>query len=359
MKRSLLSSFAVIITLGVSLSAYTLPKLATAYSLSEIRYVLLVISLICLMIILATAVSEQIVTISLDRFLKNLSSIWKKRKNFQSIDSANIEPEFAQILNMAKDLTENDVERIRLLEDKSGDGDTYYRRLTTMSHQLRTPITGLRWALKNIEDDISKGIKVDQALIITMSETATRMSTIVEDLLSNINNTTDNSTQTKLVDLEKCIDQVVRESSLVAKQKNMTISVNHISTPVPTVRGNEQQISFIIHTLINNAITYGDSNSEISIGIKQENERVKMNVHNTGIIIKNKEMGLIFSQFNRSSEAIKLNPNGSGLSLHMANQITLDHGGNISFESSKKTGTNFILTLPISHSGELETFIRH
>jgi signal transduction histidine kinase len=163
----------------------------------------------------------------------------------------------------------------------------------------------------------------------------------------------------KAVDVEQCLDNVIKESALLAARQNLSVSVVKQDALIPLIRGKEQEIGFVLHSLITNALYYGTKGSIVTVTITHESNQVKIAVHNTGQAVPENEKALIFSQFSRSSEAIRLNPDGYGLALYLTHQIIVDHNGTISFASDSKHGTIFTITLPISSHGRLETSINY
>ena len=90
--------------------------------------------------------------------------------------------------------------------------------------------------------------------------------------------------------------------------------------------------------------------------MEMEGAFARVIVRNVGIGIKNNESAMLFSQFNRGEEAMRLNPNGSGMGLYLAREIVMSNGGSISYNSNEGD-TSFAVNFPLSDKGQLETSI--
>lgn len=358
MRRMLLGIYSLLIIMAIYLAAYGLPALQKIYELSRIQFNLLIIVSSLFFVILMAALFEYIVTIPLNEFIKNILKTWERGKSLESFVVKPLYPELKEILDVTKKITKINSNRVRELEGKSGYTDSYYRLISTMSHQLRTPITGLRWALGTIQDDLAQGKTPESSLISKMYEATIRSTAIIEDLLTGVRQQDFGATKSAPVDIEQCLNEIISESSLTGKERSIDISVTHTSGKIPLIMGNRQQVSFVIHSIIANAIYYGTPGSTVNITTKHDGSKIQVDVSNAGKPIPKEDRSMLFSQFYRSTEAIRLNPNGAGLSLYMAKQILLDHGGSISFISTTEN-TTFTITLPLSHGGELEKSVRY
>ncbi len=360
MKRSLIAATIVNVTSTILIAVYILPFLQQSYDLSAVQIVLLALVFISISGIITAGSFEFIFNLTLEKFLENLNQTWDKHKTLDSIDPTSLPPELKEILKTLSLVLESGAKKIKALESQGGYSQSYYRLITTISHQLRTPITGLRWALSIIQDEINKSRMPDVALVSSAREAANRIGVIVEGLLVGINGSEPQSKKARApVDLERCLDDVISESSLSALERNMTFALVKENSPIPLISGTEHEIRFVLHSLISNAIYYGKNGTAVGINLGLEGSFARITVHNNGHSIPDDERALLFSQFNRGDDAIRLNPEGSGLGLYLTNQIVVDHGGAISFESDEKTGTAFTVTFPLSDQGQLEQFIRH
>src|SRR3989344_5026936 len=327
MKRKFVNVLIGLLTAAVIVVAYVIPMVASSYHISGLRYDILIISIIAAVIILASGAFEYIISLPLAEFLKQIEQTWSTRGSLEILPKTGQPREMVQITNTISAIVAANARRISELQNMAGYTETYQRLVTTMSHQMRTPVTGLNWALTSIHDDIAKGKLPDQSLVDEAHQASERIGTLVEELLVGISEQGSAKPEYRPIDLEECVDRILSESDLSAKQRQIRFAVTKHKSPLPLIHGNEQEIRFA--------------------------------VHNNGPAIMENEKAVIFSQFGRSDRAIRLNPDGSGLGLYLTKKIVLDHGGAISFESDPKTGTSFKISFPLSNRGQLETFIHY
>jgi len=284
-----------------------------------------------------------------------IEKTWEKRHSLDNIATKDLPDELNMSLKTFRTIADKSSKRINELESKSGYSEEYYRLITTISHQLRTPTTGLRWALESLRDDMTKGKPADKSMINDAYDASGRILEIIEELLIGINEKT-SSRNYVAVDIEQSIESVLKESALLARERRLTIEVNKKTKLIPLVKGVAHEIRFVLHSLISNAINYSAPGNTVTIIMEMEGAFARVIVRNVGIGIKNNESAMLFSQFNRGEEAMRLNPNGSGMGLYLAREIVMSNGGSISYNSNEGD-TSFAVNFPLSDKGQLETSI--
>lgn len=103
-----------------------------------------------------------------------------------------------------------------------------------------------------------------------------------------------------------------------------------------------------LENLVGNAAKYGAPESEITVRLAREGSNAILSVHNIGPAIGETEIGSLFQWHGRTESAFGSEQTGWGLGLMLVKGIAEGHGGTVEVESSAKTGTTFILSLPLS-----------
>ncbi len=304
MNKRLIIAYATIIVIVTICIAYILPLLVTLYKLTIMQHTLIVAVIAALAIIFTVTAVEYFY---------------------------------------------GDEAMTKELDASTGDSNSPERLISTISHQLRTPITSLKWSLESMVSDMDQKKPIDNELISGALDASIQVSTLIEDLLAGVHGGMKTHAAFKPVDVEKYIGQVVDGSYLALRQKEMHLEVKKNSHSIPHIDGDMRGIRFVLHTLISNAIQYGQSKTTVTVSVEKNDNSVIVHIHNTGKVIPRDEQGMIFGQFNRGTEAVRQNPNGSGLGLYLSKKIVTEHGGTISFESDYDKGTVFTVSLPISH----------
>lgn len=103
----------------------------------------------------------------------------------------------------------------------------------------------------------------------------------------------------------------------------------------------------IVENLINNAIKYGNSKSDVTVYLHLNADRVELCVHNLGNPIPLEEQDELFFPYRRSLSAIKSGKQGWGIGLTLVKGYAEAHKGHVKVISNSDHGTSFIVTLPL------------
>ena len=229
--------------------------------------------------------------------------------------------------------------------------------ISVATHQLRTPLAAIKWTL----DMTAKGqlgpVNDDQKKFLLQGLTSTnRVISIVNDLLKVDSIDADQADYNFApTDLVKLISNLIFEFNSQAALKKINFVFLKPQTAVPLVEIDADKIRMVVENLIDNAVKYTPENGQVTVKISDEQLNraegsLVVSVTDSGIGIPASETDKIFHKFFRASNAIKAEPDGSGLGLFIARDIIEKHGGAIWFENqsgSGPQGTVFSFTLPL------------
>ncbi|MDP2598490.1 MAG: ATP-binding protein [Candidatus Liptonbacteria bacterium] len=220
--------------------------------------------------------------------------------------------------------------------------------LTVASHQLRSPVTDINWALETLSGDpaMSAGNKdiLDHAL------TASReLLKIIEDLL-NIAKIEEGrfgyvfENEDLLAFLNGLLAQVVP----LARRLSVKVYFDRPKEPLPQVMIDSQKLALAVNNLLVNSVRYNIENGEVVVKAeKLENKPfIQVSIKDTGIGIPQEALPNLFKKFFRSENALKFNTEGSGLGLYIAKNVIQGHGGAVWAESETGRGSTFYFTIP-------------
>lgn len=218
--------------------------------------------------------------------------------------------------------------------------------VSVASHQLRTPLSAMRWTLNLLNDGRIKAEELADYLGL-IKESNERMIKLVNDLLDvsriEMGKILLNPRQTNLYVL---IQKISNNFSAYAKANNIVIAIEASET-LPNVFVDPEKISLVIQNLIDNAIKYIKGKGEIKISLEGNAKFVKVAVGDTGVGIPEAQQKFIFQKFFRSDNIMKHQTVGTGLGLFIAKSVVEESRGKIWFESQEGQGTTFYFTLPI------------
>ncbi|MDO8560700.1 MAG: HAMP domain-containing sensor histidine kinase [bacterium] len=216
------------------------------------------------------------------------------------------------------------------------------------SHQIRTPLSGIMWALSNLKET-GANLNEDQKRVVELSfENTRRMITIVSGMLDAVKVEEQvGLLQPTQFDLASLLKDIVNELQLLAHEKKIKLVL--LLADGITLNGIQQSLKQAISNIIDNAIRYSKrENTEVTIMSERANGGIMISVSDQGIGMSETEAAKVFTKFFRSPEAIKTSPDGSGLGLYYTKRIIEQHGGSISLESLPEKGTTVKIFLPLS-----------
>jgi signal transduction histidine kinase len=222
--------------------------------------------------------------------------------------------------------------------------------ISTAAHQLRTPLTGIRWAL----EAMGRGAVTpeQEALIKNATDKSKELVSIVGTLLdiSAIESGKYQYTYapTDMVDLAA---EVVRDFKVAADEGGVSLGFEP-TTGMPLVRADRERMKWVLNNLLENAIRYTPAGGAVRVAVSQSRDRVTVSVRDTGIGIPASDRDNIFERFYRGTNAASKENEGNGLGLYIARTIAADHGGDLNFTTNTEgPGTTFTLSLPINNPG--------
>lgn len=223
------------------------------------------------------------------------------------------------------------------------------RFLEIISHQLRTPLTAVRWNLESLlrgeQGDLKR--KQEEVLRITdknYQNILVMLSDWIEALevergLLQLN--------PESLDVTATLKSIESEFKSQARLKDLKLRLD-IAKGLTDVHADRLKFHYIFSKLLHNALTYTPEGGRVTLRARPEGEFVRFEVQDSGVGIPPDEQPDIFKKFFRASNAALMQPYASGVGLFVAKTLIDAHGGSISFASEEGRGTVFSFTLPVS-----------
>ncbi|MBV7276029.1 HAMP domain-containing protein [Clostridiaceae bacterium UIB06] len=211
------------------------------------------------------------------------------------------------------------------------------------SHELRTPISVIQGYI-NLLDRWGKEDKevLQKAINIIKNETA-NMTNLIEKLLFLARG--DNNSlklEKEIFDLNTLIDEVVKESSVIAPKLNIASERNDKII----IYADFRLIKQALRALVDNSIKYTQEEGEIKINSYRRLGEAEITIEDSGIGISEEEIPNLFNRFYRVDKARSKKTGGSGLGLAIVKHIIDRHCGKICIESDFGKGTKVTINLP-------------
>ena len=217
--------------------------------------------------------------------------------------------------------------------------------ITLASHQLRTPMSIVRWYVDLLRDN--KTLDDEQrGYLAEMGTAVDRMVRLLNALLQVARlEGGEIAMDGKDVDLRAAVREIADENSALAKRRGMTVSA---LLPRGAIRlwTDGALLKVVLQNLIGNAIKYGRDKGAVRIAVKVLPKVVRVTVQDNGIGIPRGEQPKIFQKFFRAQNIKHIDTDGNGLGLYMCKMIIDGLGGRIGFTSAEGKGTTFTIELP-------------
>jgi signal transduction histidine kinase len=219
--------------------------------------------------------------------------------------------------------------------------------ITMVTHQLRSPLVAIQQYFEVILAGMVGEVEEKQ------KEWLLRARDRLDGLLSLINDWLDlariNRGQLvdkfKLVSIAAILDKLVKFMRPYADENQVRLELAAEGSAAE-VLGDEQTLEQVFTNLLSNAIKYNRPQGSVTISIREENGRVRVDFKDSGVGISPENMSRLFEQFYRVDRKEGQKTKGTGLGLSIAKKIVEAHNGTIEVASQLGTGSTFTVLLP-------------
>ncbi len=214
------------------------------------------------------------------------------------------------------------------------------------SHQLRTPITALKWNIELMKGGIGKTFSpIDTEQMEKIAHSVERMDVLVNDFLS----VSKLELGTFVPHLEEIVLTPFIEVILESHEKQAEtrhITIDRAWDKDERIQADPHLLEMSLNNLISNAIKYSRNGGVVRILSERQGTACSIFVSDTGMGIPKNEADRIFTKIFRASNAKAEVAEGTGLGLYIARESVRVMGGDITFVSEVGKGTTFKVLLP-------------
>jgi len=215
--------------------------------------------------------------------------------------------------------------------------------LGTVSHEFKTPISSIQMGLQLLENEQIGNLNNEQKNLVNgIKEDSDRLLKITGELL-NITQVESGSLQLNIKpsSIRNIIEYAVNANKSAAEQKQIQFKID-IEDGLTNVFADKERTSWVINNLLSNAIRYSYENSEIHIGVKKEDDKVKFSVTDFGKGIEEKYLNKVFDRYFKIPGSKK---EGTGLGLSISKEFIEAQGGKLYVASDFGVGSTFSFLL--------------
>lgn len=264
----------------------------------------------------------------------------------------NILEESKENITLNKKLTEQSRELKKLSDDLKNANENLMIKdrqkddfLDSVAHELRTPITAIRSAGEILADDDDIPTEIKKEFLNNIITESDRLSEIINDILYldklEHGEIALNLAQNNILETyKKALNPLLH----LIHQKKIHISevslLNH-----SIFEYDEARMIQLFQNILGNALKFTDEQGTIQTRFSHRENELAISIFNTGKLIPEGDLTLIFGKFYQSKNQNLLKQAGSGLGLAICKKIIHNHGGEITAENSG-LGVTFTVSLP-------------
>lgn len=215
--------------------------------------------------------------------------------------------------------------------------------ISNVSHEIQTPLTSIRGFSQTLRS--SKLSPEDRLQYLTIIETESmRLSRLSDNLLRLSSLETDTIPfKPKVYRLDRQLRSIVLscEPQWSDKYIDMDISMEEIN-----IKADEDMMNQVWINLIHNSIKFTSEGGNVSIRLYQHDNRIDVQVSDTGVGISEEDQKFIFERFFKADKSRRPSIQGNGLGMSIVKKTIDMHQGTIHVESELGVGTSITVSLP-------------
>lgn len=258
--------------------------------------------------------------------------------------------ELRVITSPVKDKTGKVLGFVKIIRDRSREITLLKSKnefITVASHQLRTPITELNWAMEALTQ---MQLPEDAKIIAEGAGSSVKeLVRLTEDLLSITKIEEGHfGYDFQARDLAQFVENKLSEVYPLVDRAKIKLYFDRPAQPLPPAFFDEQKLSIVLTNYLENAVRYNIENGEIIVKIEPLPDKafLRVSVRDSGIGMTQEDAGRVFTKFFRTKNAVEHEANGNGLGLYIVKNIVQAHGGQVGVQSELNRGSIFWFTVP-------------
>jgi GAF domain-containing protein/two-component sensor histidine kinase len=223
--------------------------------------------------------------------------------------------------------------------------------LSTVSHELRSPMTNIKMAIQMVEVLLKQYQIQDDRLtryLQILEEECTQELTLINDLLDLQRLEAGvQSIELESVDLNYWLPSIVEPFEARVQEQHQSLKIN-LPQNLPSITTDVNGFKRILMELLHNACKYTPPNEQITLTANILDGMLNVQVSNSGIDLPAEELPRLFEKFYRVARVDRWNRGGTGLGLALVKRLVEYLQGSIQVESANAL-TCFTIRLPIHH----------
>ena len=226
--------------------------------------------------------------------------------------------------------------------------------VANVSHELRSPLSSLVGFIETLRTTAKDDEEARERFLEIMSEEAARMTRLINDLLSLSRvEAKEHIRPSDPVDMMAVIEKVKKAVASRAEARSIALDLQ-LGTHLPYIEGDEDQLTEVMHNLIDNAIKYGREDSIVDVTMELMEDlpgtpgaHILISVGNQGEGVAPEHIPRLTERFYRVDKGRSRAMGGTGLGLAIVKHIVNRHRGRLTISSDLGKGSVFTVLLPV------------
>ena len=230
------------------------------------------------------------------------------------------------------------------------------RFVSDASHELRTPVTGIRGLAELHRQGAVTDPAEVAALIGRIELEATRMGLLVEDLLLLARLDRERPLNLAPVELPVIVADAVQAAGAVAPDRRVTLDIATDAGPL-VVLGDDARLRQIVGNLMGNAVTHTPAGTPVTVRLYRSRSEAVLEVCDSGPGLTPEQAERVFERFYRADAARTRpadGPSSTGLGLAIVAALVAAHQGTVEVDTLAGEGATFRVRLPLVDSADPE-----
>jgi PAS domain S-box-containing protein len=217
--------------------------------------------------------------------------------------------------------------------------------VSVVSHEFRTPLTGIQAFSELIRDEDFPVTQVKE-FATDINREAERLNRMIGELLDLDRMESGRMTlHQEWLDLNALAVEAVEDTRPTASRHALGLVLD---PALPTLWGDRDKLLEVVLNLLSNAIKYSPEGGDVTVGTRLVGSTARLWVEDQGVGIPPEALEVVFERYTRVESGPQRFIQGTGLGLPIVRQIAELHGGRAWAESEVGRGSTFHVTLPLT-----------
>jgi two-component system sensor histidine kinase SenX3 len=220
--------------------------------------------------------------------------------------------------------------------------------VANITHELKTPVGALGVLAEAMEDEPDPDVV--RRLAARIHDEAFRVGQLIDDLLELSRLEGAQRFTPEAMPVGSIVHEAVERVRPAAERDHIDIKVLETADD-PVITGDRRQLVSALANLVDNAVKYSDTGSQVEVRAREIDRRIEIEVEDHGIGIPARDLDRIFERFYRVDRARSRSTGGTGLGLAIVRHVASNHHGEVRLRSQEGDGSTFTLVVPVGSEG--------